>query len=294
MNIFVPVVLGLAMLALLACATSSPSPGRDVQLDDGTGIQEGTPTPPLPVDGSSVRQGLSPSPPSTSASQDSTRDSIDVLYSMVTLPFPNPLSPLFGDWPEDRPAIDRLAYALENAVSIAPNEHLRANDRGRHLVIRYGDGTRISVRKVSWCEQWTGGKEFVGGFCNGEHRHLNETWWVEGTGMVTSTDLGLWWEEMPTSMVPIGLIRMPEAVKVGESFSLSGCCWADIVPAASISLSLRSTDRHEVRLVDILVEDDTRPFRREVTVPDGTPSGRYWLSLSSGSYFQLVDLVQVD
>ncbi len=282
-------VLGLAALAFAACTTSTP-PTTEVDQDTGTEF----PVSPA-AEERSLDQDRSTNPNPDPTYHASTPNPIDVVYSTVaSLPSGDPLSPLFGDRPEHGVAIDRLSSALKSAIVITPTEHLRANSRGRFLKIHYRDGVELRVRSVSWCEQWSGGKDFVGGFCSGEHRQLEDSWWVEGIGIVRSPALRSWWEDMPTFMVPIGSIRIPKSINVGRSFPLSGCCWADIVRAPSISLSLVASDGGEIKLVDIPIEANTRVFRSEVIVPRGTPSGRYFLRLSSGSYSVLVDLVQLD
>ena len=256
MALLMPIILGLAALALAACATSTPS---------------------------------------ATPSLSSTQPSIDAVYSTIaSLPFGNPLSPLFGGWPEDRAAIARLVSALEAAVPMTPTEHLTANNRGRYLKIHYRDGTRLKVRRVSWCDEWSGRDEFVGGVCRGEHKILNDIWWIEGTGMVKSSELGLWWEDMTTFMVSIGSISTPETIKAGESFPISGYGWADIVQAPTMNLSLESADGLNIELGEITVVTDSGYFEGQVMVPDDTPSGRYWLRVSSRSFSNLVDLVQLD
>ena len=206
------IVFGVAVLTLAACATATPSPASDIPGGAGTGIQVGTPAA-TPTDSSAVGQNPSISPSPLLADQDLTANSIDVVYSIVaSMIGGEPLSPLFADWPEDRPAIDRLASALGSAMPITPTEHLTANDRGRYLTIRYRNGAELMVRQVSWCEDWGGRRDFIGGACRGEHKPLTDTWWVEGTGMVKSSDLGSWWEDMTSFMVPIGGIIAPESI----------------------------------------------------------------------------------
>ena len=150
------------------------------------------------------------------------------------------------------------------------------------------------VRQVSWCEDWGGRRDFIGGACRGEHKPLTDIWWVEGTGMIESSDLGLWWEDMPTVMAPIGSVNIPGTINVGRSFPVSGCCWADIVQAPSITLSLVSVDRLEIELIEIPIEAGTGDFRRQVKIPEKTPNGRYWLYVSGGSFSEFVNVVQVE
>ena len=100
------IALGLGILALTACTNSTPPP-----TSSATSVANTTPSP-----------------------QASSGDSIEAVYSTVaSIRGGSPLSPLFGDWPEDRAAIDRLALALDTAVPITPTEHLEAYDRGRYL-----------------------------------------------------------------------------------------------------------------------------------------------------------------
>ena len=180
------------------------------------------------------------------------------------------MSPLFGDWPEDRAAIDRLALALDTAVPITPTEHLEAYDRGRYLRIRYRDGTELMVRGVARCEPRSDAKDSVGASCRGRWVHLSDTWWVEGTGMVKSAELGLWWEDMTTFMVSIGTVNSPERIKKGESFGVSVCCWGNVVQAPTITLSLVSADGPETKLAEIPVSSTY--FQEDVVVPGQTPS----------------------
>ena len=197
-------VLGLAALAFAACTTSTP-PTTEVDQDTGTEF----PVSPA-AEERSLDQDRSTNPNPDPTYHASTPNPIDVVYSTVaSLPSGDPLSPLFGDRPEHGVAIDRLSSALKSAIVITPTEHLRANSRGRFLKIHYRDGVELRVRSVSWCEQWSGGKDFVGGFCSGEHRQLEDSWWVEGIGIVRSPALRSWWEDMPTFMVPIGSRAQP-------------------------------------------------------------------------------------
>ena len=253
------IVLGLGILALPACTNS---------------------TPPLTSSATSAAS-TTPSPQALSG------DSIEAVYSTVaSIIGGSPLSPLFGDWPEDRAAIDRLALALDTAVPITPTEYLEANDRGRYLRIRYRDGTQLMVRQVTRCEPRSDAKDSVGASCRGRWVHLSDTWWVEGTGMVKSAELGLWWEDMTTFMVRIG-----ETIEVGGSFLISGWSWHRVVEAPAMKLSLISADGLETKLAEIPVSPTY--FEDEVMLPGQTPRGRYWLRVTSGDFSELVDVIQV-
>ena len=202
------------------------------------------------------------------------------------------MSPLFGDWPEDRAAIDRLALALETAVPITPTEYLEANDRGRYLRIRYSDGTELMVRGVARCEPRSDAKDSVGAACRGKWVQLNDTWWVEGTGMVKSLEIGLWWEDITTFMVFIGALYAPDRIKKGEPFGVTVCCWDRVVQAPTMRLSLVSVDGLETKLAEIPVS--SKFLQEEVVVPGQTPRGRYWLRVTSGDFSELVDIIQVE
>ena len=259
------IALGLGILALTACTNSTPPP-----TSSATSVANTTPSP-----------------------QASSGDSIEAVYSTVaSIRGGSPLSPLFGDWPEDRAAIDRLALALDTAVPITPTEHLEANDRGRYLRIRYRDGTELMVRGVARCEPRSDAKDSVGASCRGRWVHLSDTWWVEGTGMVKSAELGLWWEDMTTFMVSIGTVNSPERIKKGESFGVSVCCWGNVVQAPTMTLSLVSADGPETKLAEIPVSSTY--FQEDVVVPGQTPRGRYWLRVTSGDFSELVDIIQVE
>ena len=288
------IALGLAALALAACSAATPSPTSDIPGATRTGTQIET-SAATPTDSSPVRLEPSPSPSPISADQDSTSDSIDVVYSTVaSLIGGDPLSPLFGDRPEDRPAIDRLASALGRAIPITPTEHLTANNRGRYLTIRYRNGAELMVRQVSWCEDWGSRRDFIGGACRGEHKPLTDTWWVEGTGMVKSAELGRWWEEMTTYMVPIGGIIAPKSLKPGDTFTVSGYGWEDQIETPTMELSLVSAYGHEVELADLPIEADMDYFEEQVVAPGETPRGRYWFRVSGGGFSEHVDVVEVE
>ena len=172
----VPIAIGVGAVALAACSTATPSPTSYIPVRARTETYVETPTA-TPTDSSAVRHNPSRSPSPILADQDLTANSIDVVYSTVaSMIGGEPLSPLFADWPEDRPAIDRLASALGSAIPITPTEHLTANDRRRFLTVRYRNGAELMVRQVSWCEDWGGRRDFIGGACRGEHKPLTDTW----------------------------------------------------------------------------------------------------------------------
>ena len=210
------------------------------------------------------------------------------------------MSPLFGDWPEDSDVVTRLALALESAVPITPTENLLANDRGRYLKIRRRDGQELIVRQVARCEPWSDAdaKESVYGRCRGKWVHLSDTWWVEGTGMVNSSDIGLWWEDMPKFMVPIGNVRAPKTIKAGKPFTLTLCCWDDFVQVDEMNLSLVSADGFEINLGEVPVLTDMQvpggEYQWQGIVPEQTPGGHYWWRVSSDGFSELVDVVLLE
>ena len=122
--------------------------------------------------------------------------------------------------------------------------------------------------------------------------HLSDTWWVEGTGTVKSAELGVWWEDMTTFMVRIGMVNAPETIEAGGSFLVSAWSWANVVQAPTIRLSLVSADGLETELAEIPVSSTY--FQEEVMVPGQTSRGRYWLRVTSGSFSGLVDIIQVE
>ena len=231
--------------------------------------------------------------PTTSA-QVYQASTIEVVYSKVPAMIGEaPLSPLFGDWPEHNAAVARLALALDTATPITPTEHLLANHHGRYLRIHLRDGTEVAVRQVAWCEQWS---RMI---CRGsKSATLTDIWWVDGKGMVESSDLGLWWEDMPEFMVPIGNVRAPKTIKAGELFTLTLCCWDDFVQADRMNLSLVSADGFEIDLGEIPVLTDMQvpevDYQWQGIVPEQTPSGRYWWRVSSEGFSELVDDVQLE
>ena len=254
--------------AVVACAGDSPGPGPTV-----APLQTATPTPP-PV--------LATQPP------------IEAVFSLVpSLPSGDPLRPLFGHLPKDREPIARLARALDAATPIAPDEHLGANVRGRYLDVRYRDGTKMAIRQVARCEPWTDAdaKESAYVGCKGKWVRQNDTWWVEGAGMVKSAHLAQWWEEMTGFMVPIGSVGIPKTIKPGEPFTITLFSWDDVIDGDSANLSLLSFDGAEIGLGEFPVSDT---FQGQETVPDQTPGGRYWLRVSGGSFSELVKIVHIE
>ena len=161
-----------------------------------------------------------------------TQPSIEAVFSLVpSLPSGDPLRPLFEHLPADRAVVDRLARALETVIPIAPDEHLSANVRGRYLDVRYRDGTKMAIRQVARCEPWTDAdaKESAYVGCKGKWVRQTDTWWVEGTGMVKSTHLAQWWEEMTEFMVPIGSIGIPKTIEAGEPFKVTLFSWDGVI-----------------------------------------------------------------
>ncbi len=212
---------------------------------------------------------------------------------MASLPTGDPLRPLFDHLPKDREPIARLARALDAATPIAPDEHLLANDRGPYLDVRYRDGTKMANRQVVWCEPWSeaDAKQSVGRRCKGKWVRQSDTWWVQDTGMVESSDLSQLWEEMTKFMVPIGGVGIPKTIEPGEPFKITLLDWDEVIDANSVDLSLVSSDGPEIGLGEFPVADD---FQGQETVPDQTPGGRCWLRVSDGSFSELVKIVHVE
>lgn len=129
------------------------------------------------------------------------------------------------------------------------------------------------------------------GSCNGRYVPLADTWWVEDKGLVNSPDLGLWWEDMPNFMAPIGLITLPDTLEAGQPFPLTTCCWPNILRTPTMDLSLVTRDGAEIALGRLSAGSEFSEF--QLTVPDRTPEGRYWLRVSSNGFSELVDLVLV-
>ena len=259
--------------AVIACSGDLPDAGPTLApLQTATPV-ETTPTPP-------------PSP--------STQPPIEAVFSWVaSRSSGDPLRPLFEHLPADRAVLDRLARALDAAIPIAPDELLWANDRGRYLDVRYRDGMKMAIRQVARCEPWTDAdaKESVGGRCKGKWVRQTDTWRVEGTGMVKSADLAQWWEDMTEFMVPIGSVGIPKTIRAGESFTITLFSWDGVIDGAAMNLSLVSLDGAEIRLGAYPVSDT---FQGQLTMPDQTPGGRYWLRVSGGSFSELVGIVHIE
>ena len=223
-----------------------------------------------------------------------TQPPIEAVFSWVaSRSSGDPLRPLFEHLPADRAVLDRLARALETAKPAAPDEHLWANDRGRYLDVRYRDGMKMAIRQVVRCEPWSeaDAKESVGGRCKGKWVRQTDMWWVEGTGMVKSTHLSQWWEEMSELMVPIGSVGIPKSIKAGEPFTITLFSWDGVIDGDSVDLSLVSSDGAEIGLGEYPVSGT---FQGQLTVPDQTPDGRYWLRVSGGSFSELVTIVHLE
>ena len=231
-------------------------------------------------------------PPTTPPSR-GTQPSIDAVYSWVaSIPGGRPLRPLFEHLPTDSSVIARLDRAMDAAVLIEPAEHLMVNDRGRYLSVRYSDGSRLVIRQVARCEPWSDAdaKESVGRRCRGRWVHANDTWWVEDMGIVKSSELNRWWQDMAELMAPIGSIGIPKTIEAGEPFKITLWGWDDVVNGDSVNLSLVSLDGAEVGLGTFPAED---LFQGEVTVPAQTPIGRYWLRVAGGGFSELVEIIEV-
>ena len=219
--------------------------------------------------------------------------SIEAVFSYVaSAAGGRPLRPLFDHLPKDREPIARLASALEAAVPIAPDDRLHANDRGRYLGVSYDDGTNRVIRQVFRCVPKS--EDDVGdpptGWCKGEWVREDDTWWVEDVGMVRSSGLSQWWEEMPELMVRIGILSLPEVVGPGEPFTLTLYDWHDVIDGDSINLGLVPLDGTEIGL-GTFPSSDT--FQGKLTVPGQTPGGRYWVRVSGGNFSELVRTVYV-
>ena len=203
------------------------------------------------------------------------------------------MSPLFGDIPEDRDAIERLALAIDSAVVTGGSPRLLVDERGRHLIVMLRDGESVIVRQILKCDAQPEIARMTpaSAGCTGRYLPLADTWWVEGKGIVKSPDLGLWWEDMPSFMAPIGSISLAETIDAGQPFSLTTCCWANILQKPTMDLSLVSQDGDEIELGQLPTEQDFA--EAQLTVPDHTPQGRYWLRVSSNGFSELVEVVQM-
>ena len=239
--------------------------------------------------------------PTTTPTPVTQTSAIEAVYSRVaSIIGGRPLSPLFGDWPEDSAVVARLALALESAAPISLTEHLEANDRGRYLKVRWRDGPETIVRQVSRCGSWSDADAKGSGYgrCRGKWVRQSDTWWVEGMGIVESPNLGLWWEDMPRYMFPIGNMRAPKTIKAGEPFTIRLCCWDDFVQADAMNLSLVSADGFEIGLGEVPVLTDMQvpevDYQWQGIVPEQTPGGRYWWRVSSDGFSELVDVVLLE
>ena len=224
----------------------------------------------------------------------STADSIDIVYSLMpSVREGDRLSPLFGDIPEDRDAIERLALAIDSAVVTGGSPRLLVDERGRHLIVMLREGESVIVRQILKCDAQPEIARMTpaSAGCTGRYLPLADTWWVEGRGIVKSPDLGLWWEDMPSFMAPIGSISLPETIDAGQPFSLTICCWANILQTPTMDLSLVSQDGNEIALGQLPTERDSA--EAQFTVPDHTPQDRYWLRVSTNGFSELVEVVQV-
>ena len=151
----------------------------------------------------------------------------------------------------------------------------------------------MAIRQVVRCEPWTDAdaKESAYVGCKGKLVRQTDTWWVEGTGMVKSSDLAQWWEDMTEFMVRIGNVSIPGTIRAGESFTITLYSWNGVMDAAAMNLSLVSLDGAEIQLGAYPVPDT---FQGQLTVPDQTPGGRYWLRVSGGSFSELVGIVHIE
>ena len=229
----------------------------------------------------------SPTPPP------STADSIESVHSIVpSHPEGAPLSPLFGDRPEDRTAIERLALAIDKAEVTGASGNIAVDQRGRQLSIRLRDDTSLIIRQVLRCEaQPEIARMAPTGSCNGRYLPLPDTWWVQGAGIVKSPDLGLWWKDMPDFMVPIGIINIPETIEAGKPFSPTTCCWKSILQTPTMTLSLVAQDDTETQLGEL--PTPSAFTESQLTVPTHTPEGRYWLRVSANAFSEFVEVVEV-
>ena len=262
-----------ALAALfIACSGDSPQVNPTIQ-----SLQNATPT----------ATGL------TTSEAPGVGPSIESVSSLVASAVGGrPLRPLFVHVPKDRDPISRLARALQAAVPTEPDDRLHVGDRGRFLSVSYDDGTNAKIKQVSRClpksEDDIGEPEI--GWCKGEWALEKDTWWVEAVGLVRSTGLSHWWDEMPEFMVRIGNVSIPRAIEAGEPFTITLYSWGDVVGGDSINLSLISSDDRQVELGAFPTLDT---FQGQVTVPDQTPGGRYWLLVSGEKFSELVAAVSV-
>ena len=217
-----------------------------------------------------------------------TQASIEAVYSLVaSLPTGEPLRPLFVHQPGDQGEIASLARALDAAIPIVSGQHLSVNVRGRYLSIRYIDGRKLAIRQVVRCEPWSDAdaKESVGDRCLGRWVRLTDAWWVEGGGIVESSDLSRWWDHMTEFMVPIGSVGIPKAIKAGEPFQITLMNWDDVIGGSSMNLSLVPLEGPEIHLGTIPVSD---LFQGQLAAPEEAPIGRYWLRVAGGGFSELI------
>ena len=221
--------------------------------------------------------------------------SIEAVYSFVAgSPTGRPLRPLFEDQPEDRAAIARLSRAIKGALSITLIEDLVADDQGRFLRVHHRDGTATRIRRVIRCEPLSEADARKSGedVCFGEWTGLPYTWWVESRGFVKSSDMRLWWDNMGELMVPTGNVGIPETIRPGESFPITVRDWDMVVNGDSIHLSLESQEGAEIDLGEFPLA--FLIHRGQGTVPESTPSGRYWLRVEGAGFSEIIKRVQVE
>ena len=233
-------------------------------------------------------------PPESENSDPSTEPTIEAVYSWVaSFIGGRPLRPLFQHLPADRPVIDRLARAIDSAVPVQTNEHLRPNDRGRYLSLLSSDGTKLRVRQVSRCEPWSDAdaKKSFGDGCQGRWVRQGDKWWIEDKGIVTSPDVGRWWEEMDEYMMQVAMVGIPKKIKVGEIFKVTLGDWSKVVDGDSVTLSLEQVDGPETRLGTYPASGIFQGHRR---IPAETSAGRYWLRVTGGDFSELVEIVDVE
>ena len=233
-------------------------------------------------------------PPASDDSDPSTEPAIEAVYSWVaSIIGGRPLRPLFQHLPQDRPVIDRLALAIDSAIPVRTDEHLWSNDRGRYLSLLSSDGTKLRVRQVSRCEPWSDAdaKKSFGDGCQGRWVRQGDKWWIEDKGIVTSPDVGRWWEEMDEYMMQVATVGIPKKIKVGEIFKVTLGDWSKVVDGDSVTLSLEQVDGPETRLGTYPASGIFQGHRR---IPAETSAGRYWLRVTGGDFSELVEIVDVE
>ena len=218
---------------------------------------------------------------------------IEAVFSWVpSLPGGAPLRPLFIHLPKDRKPIESLARALETAVPISEDEHLKANDRGRYLLILNSDWTNTAIRQVVRCEPWSDAdaEASTAGRCRGNWVHEDDTWWIEEVGMVKSSEISRWWGEMNGFMAPIGGVGIPKTMKPGESYEITLVDWDDVIDGDSVNLSLETSAGEEIGLGEFPVSDTVQG---QVAVPGQTPDAPYWVRVSGKGFSELANFVYV-